>query len=207
MRDFLRKKYKYYLPWIDILTIVGSYFLAIFFTGDRIEYFPLICSINVILYFSLFYIFHFYKTIWVHASTSEFIKALFVCLAGGILSYFINLVILPIFSLPVHGLRAGVLATIFITAIFILLRLGLKTYFIVSNIRKSVSQPDIERKNVLIIGAGSAAEICISEMQKSGKYNIVGLIDDAAEKNMLILAESRFWVRAMKLTILPYPVM
>ena len=58
-----------------------------------------------------------------------------------------------------------------------------------------------------IIGAGSAAEICISEMQKSGKYNIVGLIDDAAEKNMLILAESRFWVRAMKLTILPYPVM
>jgi FlaA1/EpsC-like NDP-sugar epimerase len=182
MIDYLSIIYKKErLIFLDLIllnsALVFSFILR--FNGDWLIYFNysymfIISVIGLgVLYYS-----NLYNKLWKYASISELKSVLKVSIAINLL------VVIYLFFFQVDFPRSiliinGILEVFFLGGLRFLLRL-LRDLSCCSIVRG-------DRINVLIIGAGDAAEITIREMQKHPeiKKEIIGLIDDDLTKKNL----------------------
>jgi len=122
--------------------------------------------------------FELYNTFWLYAGLNDYFKII----RTMFLDIFVILVIF--FFMPnTYDARmiflAGVFSTIFITGSRVSVRiLAIYISHYYSKLHK------LKKKNLLIVGAGSAAKIIINDIKttNSSVYNIVGLIDDDSSK-------------------------
>ena len=132
--------------------------------------------------------FEFFKTdavLWSYADMKSFTRLVVSTAAGAAITYAVELLINLIFDLTLNvSFRMNVLSFITITNVILLDRIFIK---IIYEGRKKSVIPKSKKKNLLLIGAGSAAEICIKEISSRDVFNIVGIIDDDDEKQGCLL--------------------
>ena len=168
---------------IDIILINLAYVISFYIRFDSLvpqeyvlafyKFMPLI----VLIYVISFYITKLYSSSWSKAGIDEFLQGLFGCLLG------ISLNLIVMFALP---LRVPNLVTTISGVFIILFVLGFRMSFrVYDRILLYIHSINKEGKeNLLIIGAGSCAQIAITEIRKNSsmKYNIIGLLDDDRNK-------------------------
>lgn len=168
---------------IDIILINLAYVLSFYirftslvpknYTEAYLKFMPLI----VLAYIIPFYGMKFYKNNWHRAGLDDYLQGVIACLLGMIL----NLIIM--FIVP---LRIPNLVTIISGVLIAILCLGYRVYFRAYNrLQIYLNLRNKEGKdNLLIVGAGSCAQLVISEIKKNNliKYNLIGLVDDNINK-------------------------
>lgn len=177
------------LMLIDISTIVIAYILSFYIRygisamEDRhiktaIKFMPMI----IVIYIVSLICFKMYNSIWRIAGIDEVLYGAFACgLAGAI-----NFAIMSFVPNRVPRM-VTVLSCLFITMVVLMVRLSYRftrrVLILTNGLTASYG------KNVLIIGAGVAGRMLISEIRsdKDEEYNIVGLIDDDRNKRKTYL--------------------
>lgn len=169
---------KVVLVLIDIVLVNISYIAAFYFRFMHdVPYELLLCYENNFIiitgiYISSFFLFKLYDNLWNYASIDEFILAVGSSIMSNILSIVYSSII---------GIRlpysVSVLAGIFCVLLIGGFRMSFRIYGRYSNL---FGNKDVQRKKVMIIGAGSAGNMIIKEMKKSKDmyYEPVALIDD-----------------------------
>ena len=134
--------------------------------------------ISIVVYSSILHIFRTYKNITRYENGKDYLVYVLACfVAYAIVSIFG--IIFPTYFAPLR--ITSVAALIIVTAIIgyrVLLRL------ILTNGYSEEETKGIQKKNVLIVGAGDATKILLGTLKNSMKdiYNVVGLIDDNTYK-------------------------
>lgn len=178
------KRYKnLILMIIDIALINLAYLSAFFFrfidgqdVGYLQNYIHNIAFITII-YIGVFFIFKFYKSLWIYASIDEFMLLICGCIIANVLS----IVLGNIFNVDLpYGLSivSGMIATIYILGFRISFRVYRRMVINFKNINK------IGFKRVMIIGAGSAGTMIVNEIKRRPEMKLepVALIDDSKYK-------------------------
>lgn len=184
------KRYKsLILMIIDIALINLAYLSAFFFRfidGQDIEYLQdYIHNIAfiTIIYIGVFFLFKFYKSLWIYASIDEFMLLISGCIIANVLS----IVLGNIFNVDLpYGLSivSGMIATIYILGFRISFRVYRRIVINIRNITK------IGFKRVMIIGAGSAGNMIVNEIKRRPEMKMepVALIDDSKYKQGTFIA-------------------
>ena len=182
----LMKKYRNsVLRVIDIAIVIIAYFLVYYFKNEtfiiksdailKIMLDTIIISIFV--YQIILNLFNVYKNITRYEGGKDYFKYGFI----AILCCFIVSSLQMIFEIKIMGPKSNILAAVFVSVMMIsyrlLIRIILTTHF-TDGIEKNI------KKNLLIIGAGSAARDIIKTIKSNMRntYNIVGIIDDNVNK-------------------------
>ena len=181
------RKYRAIVLFItDILVICLAYMLTAFLLENSSylfspEYSTIITNsilITIFVYEVIFNIFGIYKSITRYENGKDYIQYIVLAGLSGLIVFFLNYM----FKLPIVNFKQIILANI-------LIAVGMVTYRVL--IRFILTTPiekedgNIDKKNLLIIGAGEAAREIIKALKTSsirGKYHIVGLIDDNQNK-------------------------
>ncbi|WP_411169876.1 polysaccharide biosynthesis protein [Clostridium sp. MB05] len=168
---------------VDIILINLAYVISFYirFTSlvpdeyikAYLNHLPLI----VIAYILPFYFMKFYRNNWKSAGLDEYLQGVIACILGMIL----NLIIMFIVPMRIPNLVtsiSGVLIAILVLGYRISFRAYNRFLIFINSLNKE------GKKNLLIIGAGSCAQLVISEIKKNNSmnYNIVGLVDDDTTK-------------------------
>ncbi len=120
-----------------------------------------------------------YKVIWRHSSLYDYVTMIVACLAATL----ITIGATNIMKFYAFYIKPVLLADFIASVMLILYRLVIKmSYQYVSAYFKA--RKGSHKKNLLIVGAGSAAALFINDLNPTIKsdYNIVGLIDDDPKK-------------------------
>ncbi|MDB1921726.1 nucleoside-diphosphate sugar epimerase/dehydratase [Clostridium tertium] len=169
--------------FIDIILINLAYVLSFYirFTSlvpkEYIQAYLKFVPLIILVYIILFYIMKFYSNNWHRAGLDEYLQGVIACTLGTIL----NMIIMFIVPLRVPNLVTAI-SGVFITILCLGYRVSFRAY------NRLQIYTDLRNKegkdNMLIIGAGSCAQLIISEVKKNNllKYNIVGLVDDDLTK-------------------------
>lgn len=182
----LMKKYRNsVLRVIDIAIVIIAYFLVYYFKNEtfiiksdailKIMLDTIIISIFV--YQIILNLFNVYKNITRYEGGKDYLKYGLI----AILCCFIVSSLQMIFEIKIMGPKSNILAAVFVSVMMIsyrlLIRIILTTHF-TDGIEKNI------KKNLLIIGAGSAARDIIKTIKSNMRntYNIVGIIDDNVNK-------------------------
>lgn len=182
----LMKKYRNsVLRVMDIAIVIIAYFLVYYFKNEtfiiksdailKIMLDTIIISIFV--YQIILNLFNVYKNITRYEGGKDYFKYGFI----AILCCFIVSMLQMIFGIKIMGPKSNILAAVFVSVMMIsyrlLIRIILTTHF-TDGIEKNI------KKNLLIIGAGSAARDIIKTIKSNMRntYNIVGIIDDNVNK-------------------------
>ncbi len=186
MEKLLKKNQKAIYVFADIVFIIVSYFLAALFLNktafdDGMYFFVVTIAFTCAFHNISFECFKLYNIFWAYANHSDYFKVIRTMLMD------ILIIMLVFFFMPNAYdekmiLLAGIFSIIFIVSSRVAVRT--LTVYISYHYKRLNSQ---QKKNLLIVGAGSAAKIVLDEMandnSKNGrKYNIVGLIDDDVAK-------------------------
>ncbi len=174
----------------DILLVVVAHLAAyavrfefsIASQTDRIlSFLPLIICIKI----PVFYIFGLYRGMWRYTSFAD-VRNVFK--ASVVSSGLLILMILYLYRFQGFSRAVFCMDAVF-TFLFITFNRGIIRYFLQEKKNlfvqsRAVSTPDAAKRRLLLIGAGSAAEIVIREIQgnKASPYTLVGLIDDDKDK-------------------------
>ena len=170
----------------DIVTIVFSYIITMFLRYDFLySYIPqvflndlkIVIPIIVILTIIIYFIFNLYRSMWRFAGVSE----LFRILGAVIVSFVLHTILIAMFfnRMPIVYYALGGLLQ-FIFAAFG--RFSYRAYLEFLSKSGSFSS-EFERKNAMIIGAGDAGQLILSDINKSAsKYNVKCFIDDNPNK-------------------------
>ena len=187
LADKLRKTKRYLLLVIDIIIIILAYvgvqiFIRDTFKLDDITIVKLKNTIitAVFVYAIIFILFKLYKNITRYESGKDYLVYIAACLLSSLcvsvlgVAYKIDTLNLK------HNIVTAFIIAMGIVGYRIILRIILNEEV---PITKS-AQTDENRKNLLIIGAGSATRDIIKSITTKMKntYNIVGLIDDNKDK-------------------------
>lgn len=164
----------------DAVLINLAYILAFYFRYNYRDFrsfsknYIEIALIVTVIYITCFYLFKLYESLWSYASIDEFMLAIGACLTS-------NLATIAFVRIFGHGFAYGV--SIIACAFSIIFILGLRMSFRIFGRFESIlnyNASTINKKRVLIIGAGAAAAMVIKEMKSSSlsKYMPVAVIDD-----------------------------
>ena len=170
----------------DILTIMGSYFMALLlrydFTFSEIETRFVVgfqqtiipwCAVTVVV----FYMFHLYHSIWSLASTKELISIIKAYLVL-VPVYVVLRRVLDIF-MPRSFYVMGLIMNFCLTA-------GLRFFYRVLRVQMVEIRRGNQRENrIMIIGGGAAGQVLIKEMQNNPvriKGKVCCVIDDDPDK-------------------------
>ena len=186
MMKFLKKHRRFSLLMVDILCIACGYIVAMLLAYHKVLIanlmlveIPVFGLITIIGYLLALKLFKTNSVLWTHADVKSFVRLAFVCAVGAVFTYAIEQGVYLAFEINVNPtLRMNVLSYITIVNVLVMSRNFMKLLYE----RKERKTPRGELPKLLMIGAGSAAEIAIKEFQSRGTYEVVGLIDDDREK-------------------------
>ena len=176
---------KTFLLWADIISVALAYIITLHF---RFTLFDAISKyaypyvwINILLaevvYITVFSAYSIYKNIIKYVSLRFFVFLGILCGVSGTIMVIISVVVGEPY---VMNWKSNILAAMFIAAMVVCSR------GIIRLSSGGVGKPrnNSGYKNILIIGAGSAAQWLINSIQisKKARYNIVGMLDDNPDK-------------------------
>lgn len=180
------KKYRnMMLRVIDIFVIAISYYMAEIIISEP---FKITTELNqtivntiilaIIIYSSMLHIYKTYKNITRYENGNDYLVYILACLV----SYTVISVLKFILPIKIVSLRTNMIAALIIVTTIIGYRVVLR--LILTNGFQTKDDEKIDRKNVLIIGAGEAARIVLGTLKTTMRdtYNVVGLIDDNTNK-------------------------
>lgn len=180
------KKYRNMMLRIfDIFVIAISYYMAEIIISEP---FKITTELNqtivntiilaIIIYSSMLHIYKTYKNITRYENGNDYLVYILACLV----SYTVISAIRIILPINIVGLRTNMIAALIIVTTIIGYRVVLR--LILTNGFQTKDDEKIDRKNVLIIGAGEAARIVLGTLKTTMRdtYNVVGLIDDNTNK-------------------------
>jgi len=183
MDKFLTKNQKSIFVLADIFFIIASYIFSAMFLDVITDvygtyYFTVTIAITCVFHGVAFECFGLYNIIWLYAGLNDYFKAIRV-MAMEILA--LMLIFLKLTN--VCSERMLLLAGIFSIGFIMFSRVVVRLFAIsISNYYDKVNKRT--KKNLLIIGAGSAARTIINDINKNieSPYKIIGLIDDNVNK-------------------------
>jgi len=185
-RVFLEAKIPAFLLPIDLVLVGMAYFLAYALRFDwnipHIDSKIFILSLPIVMAtrISIFLIFKVYKNIWKYVSITD----LFIIVKACTLSSVISVVL--IFFLGIRIMSRSVFLIDWILAMLFIggFRVGMRILTERISIRERLQYINVERKNIVIIGAGDVGEMALRELERNVKYRytMVGFIDDDPQK-------------------------
>ncbi|WP_106060234.1 polysaccharide biosynthesis protein [Clostridium vincentii] len=179
---------------MDYILINLAYFIAIYFRF-KYENVSLAEIVNIfsgdivritgiaVIYVVMFAIYRQYKSIWTVASIQEFSSGVLAVVTGGIIVVAISFVDKNSISLMVT-LMAGVIIMLSCNG----MRIGWRL------IRRTILYIETEKsgnyKKVLLVGAGGAGALVVSEFKKNPRFKkkVISIVDDNKEKRGTYLA-------------------
>ncbi len=186
----MEHKEKRYSPYLFAVTDIVFSLIAFLFAVVMIDASRIVTEgiwrevlSNAFIFYALSMLFQIvfkcWKPMWTKANIDDYLNLLVASIATGVADFVLCMLLKPV-MLPVKDNILGILTALgFIIVSRVILKyigrylniIMLKTY-----------NPNL--KNLLIVGAGVAAKILISDIIdiKSQKYNIVGFIDDDLNK-------------------------
>lgn len=181
----LLKKYRAMVLYIiDIIIINSSYIISsCLIKGNQttnLQYLNMFYNtvvISLFVYLITFNLLDVYRNITRFENGFDYIKYISMSILSGAILVLVKF----LFKAPLIGYREIVLATIIIAVGIVSYRIIIR--FLLNEINP-IEKERTERKNLLIIGAGEAANEIIKTIKNTMKryYNIVGLIDDNPNK-------------------------
>lgn len=199
MREYIKKYRNLILLFIDIIIIVVSYFFTYFFKNQSFlflsfdEFRITIYTILFTIFFNvvLMKVFNLYNNITRFETAKDYIK---YGLIAFFVAFFIS-ILQPLLSnyIPLHGIRTNLLAALLISASMIAYRVIIRIILTSSTSIRIISKAKDNRKNLLIIGAGSAAREVISTIERTlaDEYKVIGLIDDNKYKKSYSISNNK----------------
>jgi capsular polysaccharide biosynthesis protein len=169
---------------IDIMIINISYIISAFLLVnnhiEKLQYVQLLYNtvvLSLFVYLVTFNILDVYRNITRFENGIDYIKYIGLSIFSGAIVILIKF----LFKAPLMGYKEIVFATILIAVAIVSYRVIIR--FLLNEINP-IEKERTERKNLLIIGAGEAANEIIKTVKNTmkGYYNIVGLIDDNPNK-------------------------
>ncbi len=133
---------------------------------------------TVIVYEVILNIFGAYRSITRYENGKDYIQYMMVAAMSGLIVFFLKY----IFNLPLVSFKQIILANILIGVAMVSYRVIIR-FILTAGIE--IEKVNEDKKNLLIIGAGDAANDIIKSLKTStirGKYNLIGLIDDNQNK-------------------------
>jgi len=183
---FVRKrKYVIVFPFVDLFIIIASIVVAtVLLEGGllvsteylyRLELSALVC---VCLHLCIFTIFDAYKKFWANASIFDYLVT-FSCSVMTVLGM---LALSVIFKGKLMFIRQIITFAFCYMSLIVFSRVSVK--ILVFYARKHMINKSDDIKDILIVGAGQAGGLIISDIinNTTFKYRIVGIIDDNSEK-------------------------
>lgn len=181
----LIRKYRAMILYIiDIMIINISYIISAFLLVnnhiEKLHYVQLLYNtvvLSLFVYLVTFNILDVYRNITRFENGIDYIKYIGLSIFSGAIVILIKF----LFKAPLMGYKEVVFATILIAVAIVSYRVIIR--FLLNEINP-IEKERTERKNLLIIGAGEAANEIIKTVKNTmkGYYNIVGLIDDNPNK-------------------------
>lgn len=181
----LIRKYRAMILYIiDIMIINISYIISAFLLVnnhiEKLQYVQLLYNtvvLSLFVYLVTFNILDVYRNITRFENGIDYIKYIGLSIFSGAIVILIKF----LFKAPLMGYKEIVFATILIAVAIVSYRVIIR--FLLNEIN-TIEKERTERKNLLIIGAGEAANEIIKTVKNTmkGYYNIVGLIDDNPNK-------------------------
>ena len=181
----LIRKYRAMILYIiDIMIINISYIISAFLLVnnhiEKLQYVQLLYNtvvLSLFVYLVTFNILDVYRNITRFENGIDYIKYIGLSIFSGAIVILIKF----LFKAPLMGYKEIVFATILIAVAIVSYRVIIR--FLLNEINP-IEKARTERKNLLIIGAGEAANEIIKTVKNTmkGYYNIVGLIDDNPNK-------------------------
>jgi len=181
----LIRKYRAMILYIiDIMIINISYIISAFLLVnnhiEKLQYVQLLYNtvvLSLFVYLITFNILDVYRNITRFENGIDYIKYIGLSIFSGVIVILIKF----LFKAPLMGYKEIVFATILIAVAIVSYRVIIR--FLLNEINP-IEKERTERKNLLIIGAGEAANEIIKTVKNTmkGYYNIVGLIDDNPNK-------------------------
>ena len=181
----LIRKYRTMILYIiDIMIINISYIISAFLLVnnhiEKLQYVQLLYNtvvLSLFVYLITFNILDVYRNITRFENGIDYIKYIGLSIFSGAIVILIKF----LFKAPLMGYKEIVFATILIAVAIVSYRVIIR--FLLNEINP-IEKERTERKNLLIIGAGEAANEIIKTVKNTmkGYYNIVGLIDDNPNK-------------------------
>jgi len=185
-RVFIEAKIPAFLLPIDMVLVGLAYFLAYALRFDwhiphvDNKLFALSLPIVMASRTGVFLIFRIYKNIWRYVSIND----LFIIVKACTLSSVISVVL--IFFLGIRIISRSVFLIDWILAMLLIggFRVVLRILTERISIRERFENINVERKNILIIGAGDVGEMALRELERNVKYRytMLGFIDDDFQK-------------------------
>jgi FlaA1/EpsC-like NDP-sugar epimerase len=186
MANILKRKNFYFLIIADLILLVLSYFLAyvVRFEGNVV---PELIVIKKTIVFVvpcklvIFYFFNLYRGMWRYTGVVDLIN---VIKAVAVSSLIIIAVILAYAGFKGYSRSVFIIDAVF--SIFFIGGTRLLIRLVLTNVAGHLVKNNVAEntKNLLIIGAGDAAEQVVREINSKPhmKYRIVGLVDDDKNK-------------------------
>ena len=172
---------KRYLFFLDILLCLIAYIAVILvvFPVEKMFYYlkggVALIFVTALVYGVVFSALNIYKTDWVYAGVTTYVKLIFACVFATVISIMGGLFISTGFIYPKINLAANIFAVAFICGLRFLIRV---LYKLIRGRKEGTG------KRVLIIGAGRLAIMLLRDFSENIRlnYEVVGLIDDDSAK-------------------------
>ena len=181
----IKKRRNICLRIMDIIIIFIAYYVAQIIIEDNIflskEINKLVLSTSVIaaiIYGTILQKFKTYKNITRYENGNDYLIYVLACLISCALMSLLNIVSIQTITVT---LRVNLIASLIIVTSIIGYRVVIRMILTEGHTKKT---NNINKKNILIIGAGEATKILLNTLKGSlnDTYNVVGLIDDNANK-------------------------
>ena len=181
----LKKKFKVTLL-VDFICWSISFFLAVFLTNEFPASFVIMTRpvsilnwiVDVVICMLVFKFLKVYRVMWVHAG----FKDMWRIVSGGAISSVILTILNGLLeSREFLGVRYTILFIIIGVMLCMIARVGIKSGYAMITASRNKLEKKVKNR-LLLVGAGSAAEICLQELLTLGTYEIVGLVDDDKDK-------------------------
>ena len=183
--EIIKKRRNICLRIMDIIIIFIAYYVAQIIIEDNIflskEINKLVLSTSVIaaiIYGTILQKFKTYKNITRYENGNDYLIYVLACLISCALMSLLSIVSIQTITVT---LRVNLIASLIIVTSIIGYRVVIRMILTEGYIKKT---KNINKKNILIIGAGEATKILLNTLKGSlnDTYNVVGLIDDNANK-------------------------
>ena len=183
--EIIKKRRNICLRIMDIIIIFIAYYVAQIIIEDNIflskEINKLVLStsgIAAIIYGTILQKFKTYKNITRYENGNDYLIYVLACFISCALMSLLSIVSIQTITVT---LRVNLIASLIIVTSIIGYRVVIRMILTEGYIKKT---NNINKKNILIIGAGEATKILLNTLKGSlnDTYNVVGLIDDNANK-------------------------
>lgn len=177
------------LVLFDFFVIHLAYLSALWLRFDSYAAIPQIylngyirsIGIYAVLTVALLAVCYLYRSLWRYAGYAEMLRLVIVSVGASTLYSVILTVLLPAVGLERMPLSYYIWGAVLQLMLMILPRFG---YRLASLLRRRFAKEDVEAKRVMIVGAGSAGQLLLQDMQNAKEISdrVVCFVDDDSNK-------------------------